>query len=321
MKFARVILIAALTSVPTFALAAELLVLNKRDATLVFVDPASGKVGATVPTGEGPHEVEVSADGKLAFVSNYGAQTPGNSLTVVDIAARKEVKRIDLGDLRRPHGLSFSGGRLYLTAEDAKKVASVDPAALRVDWTFDTTQERTHMVLATADGKKLFTTNMGSNSVSMIERGANGTWSQKLITVGGGPEGLDLSPDGKSLWTAHSRDGGMSVIDTASGKVLHTFDAKTQRSNRVKFTRDGKLALVSDLSGGELVVIDAATRTERARLKLGRAPTGILVPPTGDEVFVAVSGENHIAVVDLKAMKVSRKITPGNDPDGMAWVR
>ena len=176
------------------------------------------------------------------------------------------------------------------------------------------------MVIATQGGAKLFTTNMGSNSVSVIERGAAGTGSQKLISVGEGPEGLDLAPDGKTLWVAHSRDGGMSVIDTASGKVAQTFDVKTQRSNRVKFTRDGKLALVSDLSGGELVVIDTATRTERARLKLGRSPTGILVPPTGNEAFVAVSGENHIAVVDLTTQKVTRRIDPGSEPDGMAWV-
>ena len=321
MKFSHVFLTAVLTSIPTFALAAELLVLNKRDATLVFVDPVSGKISATLGTGVGPHEVEVSDDGKLAFVSNYGTQTPGHSLTIVDIPGRKEVKRLDLGDLRRPHGLSFSGGRLYFTAEDARRVASIDPASLRVSWTFDTTQDRTHMVLATRDGARLFTTNMGSNSVSVIERGAAGTWSQKLIPVGEGPEGLDLSPDGSALWVAHSRDGGISVIDAASGKVAQTFDAKTQRSNRVKFTRDGKLALVSDLSGGELVVIDVASRTERARLKLGRAPTGILVPPTGNEAFVAVSGENYIAVVDLQTLKVTRRIEPGNDPDGMAWVR
>jgi YVTN family beta-propeller protein len=321
MKFARVVLTAVLTTVPTLGLAAELLVLNKRDATLVFVDPASGKVAATVPTGEGPHEVEVSSDGKLAFVSNYGAQTPGNSLTVVDIAGRKEVKRIDLDDMRRPHGLSFSGGKLYFTAEDARKIGSVSPSALKVDWTFETAQDRTHMVLATREGAKLFTTNMGSNSVSVIELVPNGQPTQRLITVGAGPEGLDLSPDGRVLWTSHSRDGGISVIDTAAAKVIHTFDAKTKRSNRVKFSRDGRLVFVSDLSGGELVVFDAASRAERARLKLGRSPTGILVPPAGDEIFVAVSADNQIAVVDQRALKVVRTISPGNDPDGMAWVR
>ncbi len=60
----------------------------------MFVDPASGKIAATVPTGQGPHEVEVSSDGRLAFVSNYGDRTSGgNTLSVIDIAARKELKR------------------------------------------------------------------------------------------------------------------------------------------------------------------------------------------------------------------------------------
>src|SRR5688572_23665635 len=59
--------------------AAALLVLNKEEATLAIVDPASGAVAARVPTGDGPHEVAVSSDGALAFVTNYGAQAPGNT--------------------------------------------------------------------------------------------------------------------------------------------------------------------------------------------------------------------------------------------------
>ena len=55
----------------------RLVVLNKEDATLVTVDPATGKVAGTVPTGEAPHEVAVSADGRPAFVGNYGGADAG----------------------------------------------------------------------------------------------------------------------------------------------------------------------------------------------------------------------------------------------------
>lgn len=321
MKLSRILFATVFTSLPALSLAAQLLVLNKGDATLSFIDPASGKTSATVATGDGPHEVEVSTDGRLAFVSNYGARTAGNTLSVVDIATRKEVKRVDLGELSRPHGLTFANGHLYLTSEASKRIARYDPGTQRVDWTFDVGQDGTHMVLASRDGAKLYTSNMGSNSVSILERGSNGEWSQKLVQVGSGPEGLDLSPDGRVLWSAHSRDGGISILDTSSGKVTHTVDAKTQRSNRVKFTTDGRLALVSDLGAGELAIFDAAQRTQRARLKLGSGPTGILVAPVGEQAFVAVSGENHIAVIDLKTLTVARKIATGNGPDGMAWVR
>jgi YVTN family beta-propeller protein len=321
MKRAPVLLMMLTACFSGVCAAAQLLVLNKGDATLAFIDPASGKTTATVPTGEGPHEVELSSDGRLAFVSNYGAQVPGNTLSVIDVATRKEVKRVDLGDLRRPHGLSFSHGYLYFTSELSHKIARLDPAALRVDWTFETKQDGTHMVLASRDGKQLYTSNIGSNSVGIIEHGTGDQWSQTLVSVGKGPEGLDLSPDGRELWSAHSGDGHISIIDPAHGKVVQTIDARTRRSNRVKFSSDGKLALVSDLSGGELVIFDAAKRAEIKRLTLGRSPTGILIPPGGTTAYVAVSGDNHVAVIDLTSLSIARAIEAGNGPDGMAWLR
>ncbi len=50
-----------------------LLVLNKSDNTVSLVDLASKKSVATIPTGNGPHEVAVSPDGRLAVVCNYGS--------------------------------------------------------------------------------------------------------------------------------------------------------------------------------------------------------------------------------------------------------
>lgn len=322
MTRARLSLTTLIAVFPAFCAAAQLLVLNKGDATLAFVDPASGTTSATVATGTGPHEIEVSTDGRLAFVSNYGAQTAGNTLSVIDIAARKELKRVDLGELRRPHGLTASGRHVYFTSEEGRRVARYDPVAQRVDWTFDTGQDGTHMVLASRDGTKLFTSNMGSNSVGIIERASSdGPGRQQLVSVGAGPEGLDLSPDGRELWSAHSRDGRISIVDTASGKVVQTIDARTKRSNRVKFSTDGRLALISDLSGGELVIVDAAKRAEIKRIPLGRSPTGILIAPDGQRAYVAVSGENRIAVIDLETLSVARTIETGDSPDGMAWAR
>ena len=77
--------------------------------------------------------------------------------------------------------------------------------------------------------------------------------------------------------------------------------------------------LVSDLGNNELVVIDARTHAERTRLPL-QSPTGILVAPSGREAYVAASGGNHVAVIDLKSMSIARKIQTGGNPDGMAWL-
>jgi YVTN family beta-propeller protein len=298
---------------------ATLLVLNKVEATLAFVDPATGQVTGKVPTGEGPHEVVT--DGTRAFVSNYGGQTPGSTLSVIDLATRKELRRVDLGVLRRPHGLAIAEGKVYVTAEANRLVARYDPAADRVDWLMGTGQTTTHMIVAHGGGSTLFTANIGSDSVSVIERGVGPlVWNVTNIAVGKGPEGIGISPDGTELWVAHSRDGAVSIIDVASRTVVQTLNLRTRRSNRLVFTPDGALVLISDLDGGELVVVDADTRTETKRIPLGRSPEGILVTPDGNRAYVAVTGDNAVAVVNLQTLLVVGRIETGAGPDGMAWV-
>src|SRR5262249_39716973 len=95
----------------------RLLVLNKDDATFVIVNPSTGAILGKVPVGQGPHELVVSTDGKYAFASNYGGQVPGNTISMIDIAAQKELRRIDVSPMRRPHGLWFANGKLYFSAE------------------------------------------------------------------------------------------------------------------------------------------------------------------------------------------------------------
>jgi YVTN family beta-propeller protein len=232
----------------------------------------------------------------------------------------KETRRIDVSPLSRPHGLAFVNGKLYFTAEADKKVARYDPAADKIDWQFETGEATTHMVLPTRDAHMIFTSNIGGDSVSAIEQGAGGAWTQTVIPVGKGPEGIDLSPDGREIWSAHSRDGGVSIIDVASKRVVHTIALGTKRSNRIKLTPDAKFALVSDLDAGDLIVLDAKAHKEIARVPLGKMPEGILIPPSGGVAYVAVNGDNFIAVVDLKTWKVTKKIATGTGPDGMAWV-
>src|SRR5438093_9698285 len=78
----------AVAASPLDAQSGRLLVLNKEDATLAIVDPASGKVLGTVPVGQGPHELVTSTDGKWAFASNYGTgPAPGHTISMIDVAA------------------------------------------------------------------------------------------------------------------------------------------------------------------------------------------------------------------------------------------
>jgi len=317
------LLLAATGSGSLGAQGPRLVVLNKEDATLVTVDPTTGKVLGRVPTGEGPHEVAVSTDGKTAFVGNYGgASGPGNTISVVDLVAMKELRRFDVSPLRRPHGMFFADGKLYFTAETNRLVARYDPASNAIDWLLGTGQVSTHMVWVNPDATKMYTANIGSDSITVIERGSNPqVWNETNVAVGKGPEGFDVSPDGRELWAAQSRDGGVSIVDLDQKKVVGTIALGTKRSNRLKFTPDGKLALVSDLDAGEVLVIDVATRAVTKHIPLGKMVEGILMQPDGARAYVAVNGDNYIAVIDLKTLAVTSRIEPGRGPDGMAWVK
>jgi YVTN family beta-propeller protein len=298
-----------------------LLVLNKEEATLSTVDPATGKVVGRVSTGEGPHEVAASADGRQAFVTNYGSRTPGSTLSVIDIAAQKEIHRVDLAPMQRPHGIDFAEGKVWFTAEGSKLIGRYDPAANKLDVLLGTGQNGTHMVLLNKDASQIYTSNMASGTISVFDRtSGSSNWDQTVIPVGKGPEALDLTPDGRELWTAHSRDGAISVIDVSAKKVTGTIDIGTKRSNRLKFTPDGKYVLISDLEGGELIILDAASRKPVKRLALGKNPEGILIQPDGARAFIAVAGDNHVAILDLKTLSVTGRLETGRGPDGMAWI-
>jgi YVTN family beta-propeller protein len=316
------LVLCAIISVSSRSDQPALLVLNKSENTLAIIDPATLKVLARVPTGEAPHEITTSADGRFAFVCNYGTgDRPGNTISVIDIAARKEVKRVDLGALLRPHGITESNGKIYFTIEGSRAVARYDPVAGRVDWTTGTGQNGTHMVVASRGSAKIYTANIGSDTVSAIELGKNpGASRITHVAVGKGPEGIDLSPDDRELWVAHRGDGGLSIIDTATDKVKETIKVGGSPI-RVKFTPDGKRVLVSDAQGGAVVVFDAPTRKELKRIQVGAVPVGILMQPDGRRAFVASTQANKVSVINLDDLAMAGTIEPGKEPDGMAWAK
>jgi YVTN family beta-propeller protein len=315
------ILSIATTQAQTPTPSPALLVLNKSENSLAIVDPTTQKVAARIPTGEGPHEVAASSDGKLAVVTNYGAKDPGHSLSIIDLTTQKEIRRLDLGPLGRPHGILFGDGKFYFTVELNKLIARYDPATNQLDWLLGVGQNRTHMLVRAKYPNEIFTSNVDSNTVTAIEKSSDPSgWKETNIAVGKGPEGLDLSPDDKEVWAANSGDGTVSIIETATGKVTHTFDVRTKHSNRLKFTPDGKLALISDPETNELVIVDTATRKITKMLNVGRNPGGILIVPDGSRAYVALAGDNAVAVIDLHKLEISSRIETGQGPDGLAWA-
>ncbi len=310
----------------------SLLALSKEDHTLAIVDPVTLKVIARIPVGEDPHEVIASSDGKTAYVTIYGGGSL-HELNVLDLVAQKALNNVDTRPLWGPHGITFVDGKVWFSAEGSKAVGRYDPATRKLDWSTGTGEDRTHMIYVTADAKKIYTTNMGSGTVSILEDNlvkpgpsapANARtheeWRQTVVPVTRGSEGFDVSPDSLTLWTVSGEDGTISVIDLSTKKIAEKIDAEITGANRLKFTPDGKLAFISSLRSGDLVIYDVSSRKEVKRLKLGHGAAGILMDPDGSRAFVACSADNYVVVIDLKTLEDVRHFDVGGTPDGLAWA-
>jgi len=343
-----------LTSLTALQAQSSLIVLSKKDHTLAIVDPATLKIIAKVPVGPDPHEVVVSDNGALAYVSNFGGGIY-NTIDVIDLVAQKPLPTIDLGPLYGPHGLAFVGGKTWFTAQANRVIGRYNPATHKVDWIFGTGQNGTHMIDVFPDQKQIITTNPQSANVSLIELqpaqmpgpppGAAGgppgsaprpagpppagppnggqpryEWTQTLIPVGRGDEGFDLTPDRKQLWTANAGDGTISIIDLASKKVIDTLAVNVNGANRLKFTPDGRTVLVSLLGGPDLVILDAATRKVTQRIPICHGAAGIQMEPNGNRAFIACTPDDYVVVLDLHTFKVLSHLNAGAQPDGMAWA-
>jgi YVTN family beta-propeller protein len=333
---------------------------------LAIADPVTMKVVATVPTGDTPYEVAVSDDGNLAFVTtgtigkgngpdshlhDEGVLAPNDDfISVIDLAAQKELRRVKTGLGSRPHGIVFASGKVYFTAEGYQLVGRYDPASNRIDWMMGTAQGHTHLLVITKDAKKIFTVNTSSYSVSAITPWDDPTvyapplWKVTTIPVGKAPEGIDMSPDEKEVWVATKRDGGVSIIDVATKKITQTFNLHSKVPLRLQFTPDGKRVLIADEFDGTVLVLDAATRKEIKRITVVKQteefeivndntavqngvaimPKSVLhellIAPDGSRAYVDVMGSNRIDIIDLKTLEVIGSISTGAVPKGMAWA-
>lgn len=302
-----------------------LLVLNKSDNTMSLLDLASKKSVATIPTGDGPHEVAVSPDGRTAVVCNYGSQLgPGRTLTVIDVGARKVSRTIDLQQYRRPHGIAWlRGNEVAVTTEGSKTLLIVDVAAGNITAAIDTDQNGSHMVALAPAHDRAFVANIGSGSVTVIDLQAKRRVAN--IPSGTGTEGIAISPDQREVWATNRGADTVSIIDVAASKVVATVDSKSFPI-RAKFTDDGKHVLVSNAQSGDVAVFDAATRREVRRVTMqsdkstqGPVPVGILVVPSLSQAFVANTNADTVTVIDLKSWQIVDRLTAGKEPDGLGY--
>lgn len=296
--------------------AGTLLVGNKGEDTVSFVDLASGQEPGRVSTARMPHEIAISPDGRQAAVVAYGAK----SIDIFDVAARRLVRRIDLSPNDGPHGLVWlADGRILATTERSQSLTIVDTRNGDAVSAIPTGQQGTHMVAVSPRARRAYTANMRSASVSVLDLAA-GT-KLRDIAIGGQPEAIALSPDGRTLWVGDNQGARVLAFDTASFEKVAELTTGAVPI-RVLVSPDGRWVVTSNLGNGGLTVIDAATRTVTREIWVsGEQEAGqvtILFSADGRHLYAAETGRNTIAEVDLATGNVLRRLPAGRNGDGLA---
>lgn len=319
----------------------RLLVANKAAHTLSIFAPAERREVATLPVGRGPHEVAVAPGGRLAVVSDYGDQKPGQTLTVVDIVLGAVTRTIDLVQevadadgapqkkaFLRPHGVQFVGpDRVVVTSELARRLLLVDVATGQVLRTWSTPQATMHMVAVSADLRRAAASSIKDGNVVFFALDGDANAPATTVACGDGSEGLAVHPRTGHAWVGNRAADTLSIVDPHTGVVSKTI-ATGDFPFRVAFTPDGAQALVTCAESGELMVLDGDTGAIERTIpihadgsELSAMPMGIATDPEGRRAYVTCGRGEYVAVVDLVLGAVVDRLPAGKGCDGVAYAR
>ena len=324
---------------PSGLQADTLIVANKGDATVSLVNLQNGEVAATVPTGQGPHEVAVSFDGTIAVVTDYGTRdAPGSTLTVIDIAEAKPIRKIYLGEYHRPHGIAFRDqNSILVTVEDNQAILQVDVTTGQIENVYETGQDVSHMltIAESTDGQQVqaWVANIGSGSVTVIDLLKGEHLAD--IPTGEGAEGIASALGW--VWVTNRAADTLTVFHVDTRKKVAEIPCEGFPI-RAEVTSNGRYVVVSRARAGNLAVYRLADPSENPRIikleveakdtedrlfgdQFGNSSVPIGIEIQSDRVWVAHANADVVSEHDLPTGKTLRILEAGREPDGMAYSK
>jgi len=316
-----ILLFCILSAIPAKAndkmLMGTLVVVNKKDDTVNFIDLQSRKIKFTRDTGKGAHELAMSTDGRLAVVTDYMG---GNSLTVFDVQQARKIKTIDLSHYPRPHGVLFlkDQRRVAVSSEGSDSVVIVDIISGQIKKVIGTQQKGSHMVALPASNERVYATNMDSNTVSELDV-ESGVLLRKISTPNM-PEAITVNKDGTELWVGSNDDGLVSVFDLMNGRLIKQFKGFSF-PYRVLLTQDEKFAVIPDFKSNTLDIIDVKNKKKLNQVKFGwlTIPNGVVYHPNDRTLFMSSYGKDKVIAIDIPSGKTLFELPTGDGPDGIGY--
>jgi len=300
-----------------------IVVVQKGDHSLGYYDFETGAELDRVAIDPFPHEFAISPDGRLAYMAHFGVALAedegpgGNTVSVLDIQARRRVSTIDCGTYRRPHDVTFDGkGALYILSEGTSNLLVVnEPTSGWIDHAIPTGGEGSHKVSVVRDGSMAFCSNMNSDTVGVVfpkdpKRPA------VIIPVVKRPEGSVLDAEERRLFVVNREGAEISIIDV---KRLATIGSIRTPRGPVRICRDprGRLLVALYYDCG-LAIIDPGTGAQQV-VPLPEKPISVGFHAATQTAMLSTHA-HRICLVDTMAGKLVRFVPTRSDPDPMVVV-
>lgn len=328
----------------------QVYVSNERSGDVTVIDGTTFKAVATFPVGKRPRGIHASPDGKSVYVALSGTPIEGppqldakgnpiferdkgkddddddvaadksaDGVGVIDVAAGKVVRKINVGSDPEEFDLSADGKQLYVSNEDVKTASLIDVASGKVTHIVPLSQEPEGVSIA-PDGKRLYVTCETGGDIFAIDMTTFKVVGQ--VKVGQRPRSVAFIEGGKFAVVPSESAGMLYAIDTATMKVAKTLTLpQGSRPMRVRVSQDGTKLFASTGRGGAVAVVDPQSFTLTNTIKVGQRPWGIALSPDGKYLFSANGPSNDVSVVDIASGKEIARVKAGDSPWGVTVVQ
>ncbi|MFE5585906.1 YncE family protein [Kitasatospora sp. NPDC056531] len=124
------------------------------------------------------------------------------------------------------------------------------------------------------------------------------------VSVGLGPTGVAIAPDGGRLYVANSGSGTVSVVDVASGSTAATITVERDPQG-LAITPDGRRAYVTHAGLGLVSVIDTDSNVVTGTIAVSEFPSEVAITPDGRRAYVARALADQLTIIDTATDSVT----------------
>ena len=291
-----------------------LFVSSEKDHAISVLDGESYEVVKQIRTAARPRHLAFNPDRTLL----YAACGEGNAIDIIDVASLELVDRI--GPIDDPEAFEFSpdGETMYISLEDDAMLG-----ILNLREYFEGREERPELTVAEVSevGDEDDFDDDDEDDDEEGEDDENGGMIEGMTTVevGEEPEGILVSPDGKTVFVTSEVANMVHVVDAESESIRANIVAGN-RPRRFAVPGGGDMLWVTNELSGSVSIIDLGTMKVSATIEFKPkgfrpedvTPVGITTTADGSTAFVALGRANHVAVVNVASGDVKDYILVGS---------